>query len=42
MQGREFIFLPFFSLQLRIILIIKEGKMLETSLTFVFNSYLQT
>jgi len=32
----------FFLLQLRIILIIKKGKMFETSSTFVFNSYLQT
>lgn len=42
MQGREFISLPcFFLLQMRIILIIKKGKMFETSLTFFINSYLQ-
>jgi len=31
----------FFLLQLRIILIIKKGKMFETPLTFFINSYLQ-
>ena len=42
MQGREFFSTLFFLLQLRVILIIKKGKMFETSSTLVFNSYLQT
>jgi hypothetical protein len=32
----------FFLLQLRIILIIKKGKIFDTSLTIFINSYLQT